>query len=129
MQVKAKIVDENNEPLVGVNVVVLDRNNNPTNVGDATDFDGNFTINNVAINSITTLLKISYLGYNTVVVPVASIVATKGVVKMSPDTTILDGTTVYGTKKNKFNWLWLLLIPASIGVYQLTKEKPKKVIL
>lgn len=44
-------------PLPGVNVVIKD-----TSIGASTDFDGNFTINDVPLNSV---LVVSYLGFLT----------------------------------------------------------------
>lgn len=49
------IEDGSNEPLPGVNVIVKN-----TNVGVTTDFDGNFILDNVAVNAV---LVFSSLGY------------------------------------------------------------------
>ncbi|GAA5220001.1 SusC/RagA family TonB-linked outer membrane protein [Membranihabitans marinus] len=57
-QVTGKIVDVSGEPLIGVNVLVQS-----TNVGTASDFDGNFTLSNVDLNSA--VLVASYIGYKT----------------------------------------------------------------
>lgn len=130
MQVKAKIVDENNEPLVGASVVVLNAVGQPVIngdfvVGDSSDYDGNFVINNAAISSLATLLRISFIGYKTIVIPVASIVATSGVIKMSIDSTILPDTVVYGKKKSIFSLWWL--IPIGIGTaIALSKKEDKQ---
>lgn len=53
--VSGKVVDSAGEPLIGVNVVVKG-----TNQGYITDVDGNYTINNIADNSV---LIFSYVGY------------------------------------------------------------------
>lgn len=126
MQVKAKILDEFQQEIIGANVVVLNPSGTPTTVGGYTDFDGYFYINNPAISSITTLIRISAIGYKTITIPVATIVATKNIIVLQTDTTVLNETVVYGSKKMKFNWLWLL-IPAAYATYELTKTQPKKV--
>lgn len=129
MQVKAKIVDENNEPLVGASVVVLNAVGQPVSngdfvVGDSSDFDGNFVINNAAISSLATLLRISFIGYKTTVIPVASIAATSGIIKMYVDSTSLTNTDVYGKPKNKFSLWWL--IPIAIGTAIAVSKKEEK---
>ena len=55
--VTGNVKDDLGEPIIGASVLVKGTNN-----GSITDFDGNFTINNVDINSI---LEISYVGYVT----------------------------------------------------------------
>lgn len=131
MQVKAKIVNENNEPLPGANVVVLNAIGQPTIgndgfvIGDDADFDGIFSINNAAIYSPATLLKISYVGYKTIIIPVDSIVATAGVIKMNVDSKVLSNTDVYGKKKSKFNWWWII-IPIGIGTIIANSKADKK---
>lgn len=54
-QVSGKITDENNEPLIGVNVVVEN-----SSKGTSTDFDGMYTLNDVDDDAT---LVISYIGY------------------------------------------------------------------
>lgn len=56
-QISGKIIDNNNEPLPAVSVLVKG-----TQKGAETDFDGNFTINNVSGNQT---LVISSIGYKT----------------------------------------------------------------
>lgn len=58
INVSGTVIDSNsNQPLPGVNILVKN-----TSKGATTDFDGNFTINDVSINSV---LEFSYLGYVT----------------------------------------------------------------
>ena len=57
IEVSGTITDNNNIPLPGVNVLVKN-----TTKGTSTDFDGNFTLSDVAVNSI---LTISYIGFQT----------------------------------------------------------------
>ncbi|GAA5224744.1 SusC/RagA family TonB-linked outer membrane protein [Membranihabitans marinus] len=56
------VVDENNEPLIGVNVLVKGTAN-----GTSTDFDGNFALKDVASDAV---LLVSYIGYLSQEVPV-----------------------------------------------------------
>lgn len=53
-QVTGQVVDETGEPLIGATVTV------GAGTGAVTDFDGNFTLQNVAEDAV---LKISYIGY------------------------------------------------------------------
>ncbi len=55
--VSGTVKDNTDMPLLGVNVIVKN-----TAKGTSTDFDGNFTLNNVSVNSI---LEFSYVGYQT----------------------------------------------------------------
>lgn len=58
INVSGTVTDSNsNQPLPGVNILVKN-----TSKGATTDFDGNFAINDVSINSV---LEFSYLGYVT----------------------------------------------------------------
>lgn len=52
--IKGTVKDSHGEPMIGVSVMVGDK------TGAITDLDGNFTLNNVAPNSV---LNISYIGY------------------------------------------------------------------
>lgn len=58
------VVNTENEPLIGVNVLVKG-----TGLGTATDFDGRFTLENIDENAT---LVLSYIGYQTQEVEVAS---------------------------------------------------------
>src|SRR5690606_17553252 len=58
INVNGTVTDSNsNQPLLGVNILVKN-----TSKGATSDFDGNFTINDVPLNSV---LEFSYLGYVT----------------------------------------------------------------
>ncbi len=60
-RITGQVVDKiSNEPLPGVNVIIVD-----TPVGAATDIDGYFTIENVQVG--TYRLKASYVGYNSLI--------------------------------------------------------------
>jgi hypothetical protein len=51
-----RVLDENNQPLIGANIVLL-----KTNFGVSTDTYGKFFLNNVPVGKYT--LKVSYIGY------------------------------------------------------------------
>src|SRR5690554_3918129 len=53
--IQGNVTDENNVPLLGVNVLVKNESR-----GTTTDFDGNFTLNNVSPGEI---LQFSYVGF------------------------------------------------------------------
>lgn len=56
--ITGKVTDVNNEPMIGVTIVVKD-----TNTGTVTDMNGNFSL---TVNSPDDVISISYLGYKTV---------------------------------------------------------------
>lgn len=62
--VQGNVTDENNIPLLGVNVLIKNESR-----GTTTDFDGNFTLNNITPG---TVLQFSYLGFITQEVEVTS---------------------------------------------------------
>lgn len=81
--VKGKIVDENGEPLIGVNVAV-----DGTTTGTITDFDGNFSMSAFANST----LKVSYIGYATQLVTVSDKEFYS--ITMRPDNEVLDEVVV-----------------------------------
>jgi hypothetical protein len=120
MQVSGIILDDLGVPLPGTHVEVQGNKN----IGDTTDFDGKFIINNQAVTP-TTLLAISYLGFKTLYIN-ASFFGGKQPIKMVIDSTVLKPTTIYGYKKPSYWWLLLLALP--IG-YHLRKKNPKKITI
>lgn len=75
-KIKGKIVDSfSQEPIAGATVVII--NSNPV-LGTTSDIDGNFIIKNVPIGRYD--LKISYLGYETVIKPEVIVTSAKEVV-------------------------------------------------
>lgn len=82
-----------NDPLPGVNVVIKN-----TTKGSSTDFDGNFTIQDVPINSV---LVVTYLGYQTQEIKVLN--AQPINIVLVEDAEALDEIVVigYGTQKKK----------------------------
>ncbi len=57
INLSGKVTDQNGEPLIGVNVLV-----EGTNKGASTDFNGNFTLEDIDENAV---LIFSYIGYQT----------------------------------------------------------------
>ena len=93
IDVEGMVVDQNGEPLIGVNIQVKG-----TEKGSFTDFDGRFTLANIEEDDI---LVFSYLGYTTQEVPVdgrASIDVT-----LQSDSELLEGVVIsaYGTKQKR----------------------------
>lgn len=96
--IKGQIIDENNEPLIGVSVTVKGANT----IGTITDFDGNYTLD---VPAGKNSLEISYIGYKTQEITIGK--NTQLNIKMQPDTQTLDEVVVvgYGTvKKERFDW-------------------------
>ncbi|MDE6822183.1 SusC/RagA family TonB-linked outer membrane protein [Bacteroides acidifaciens] len=81
--VKGKIVDENGEPLIGVNVAI-----DGTTTGTITDFDGNFSMSAFANST----LKVSYIGYATQLIAIAN--KDFYSITMRPDNEVLDEVVV-----------------------------------
>ena len=96
-QVTGQVVDETGEPLIGATVAVWTQDKQTFGLaGTVTDFDGNFTIQNVPENA---LLHISYVGYQDLEVSVSG--KTQFNVTMKPDDKVIDEVVVigYGVQK------------------------------
>ena len=85
-KVTGTVVDATGEPVIGASVIVKGTTN-----GTVTDFNGNFTINNVPANGS---LEISYIGFKTQQVAVAG--KTSVSVTMQEDNALLDEVVVVG---------------------------------
>ena len=83
----------NNTPLPGVNILIKE-----TSTGTSTDFDGNFTLQNV---SVGTILTISYIGFQPKEVTVVN--SNPLLIYLEEDTQSLDEVVVigYGTSTKK----------------------------
>lgn len=90
-KITGHVVDDTNEPLIGASILVVG-----TSTGVITDLDGNF---NIIVPSGVTALQISYVGYETVTVPVPS--GNTVNVKMKSDAQMLSDVVVigYGTQR------------------------------
>src|SRR5690625_1915258 len=89
--VEGKVVDQEGEPLIGVNIQVKG-----SNKGTATDFDGRFTLEDIDENAV---LVVSYIGYQIQEVPVSG--KSKLEIVMASDSQLLDEVVVvgYGTQR------------------------------
>ncbi len=89
--VTGTVVDDANDPLIGVGVLVKG-----TTTGTTTDFDGNFSL---AVPQEATELEVSYLGFvtQTVTIPESGTIN----VQMKPDSELLSDVVVigYGTTR------------------------------
>jgi hypothetical protein len=77
--IRGVVVDENNDPMIGVTVIVAG-----TTTGTATDIDGKFTLS-VPLNA--TALEFSYIGYQRTTVPITGNVIN---LQMMPDINLMD---------------------------------------
>lgn len=84
--VKGQVFDETGEPVIGANVVVQG-----TTIGMITDIDGNFQLNNVALNSV---LQISYIGYESQTVTFTGQSFIR--ITLAEDTQLLEEVVVIG---------------------------------
>jgi iron complex outermembrane receptor protein len=91
--ISGKVVDESNEPLIGVTVSIQG-----TTVGTITDIDGNYSIN-VPSGQENGTVVFSFIGYGTVTMPVPA--SGKLNIQMQPEDTQLGEVVAigYGTKR------------------------------
>lgn len=89
--VSGTVTDQDGEPLIGVNIQVKG-----SDKGTATDFDGNFILEDIDENAV---LVVSYIGYQTQEVAVSG--RSELTVTLSSDAQLLDEVVVvgYGTQK------------------------------
>lgn len=85
-QIKGKVLDESNEPLIGANIIVVGTSN-----GTTTDFDGNFMLK---VDEFPATLEISSVGYATQQKKVSS--AGNVNVIMEEDATSLEEVVITG---------------------------------
>ena len=92
--VSGNVVDSTGEPIIGGTVRVKG-----SQVGTATDIDGNYTLNNIPSDAT---LIFSYIGYNPQEI-IASDTAALSIVKLIEDTQVLDEVVVvgYGVQKKR----------------------------
>src|SRR5690625_575594 len=95
INIRGMVVDDNDEPLIGVNIQVKGTNKG-TNKGTTTDFDGIFIIDGVEESAV---LVVSYIGFQTVEIEVEGRQYIE--IVMKPDSQLLDEVVVvgYGTQK------------------------------
>ena len=91
--IKGKVVDEADEPLIGVSVLLKG-----VGIGTVTDFDGNFTLN---VPAGEKTVEFSYIGYKSQIVTLTA--SNQINVRLMPDTQALDEVVVvgYGTMKKR----------------------------
>src|SRR5699024_9949888 len=91
IDVSGTVSDEEGNPLIGVNIQVKG-----TTKGTSTDFDGNFTLEDVDENAV---LVISYIGYQTQEVEVSG--KSNLSITLTSDSQLLDEVVVvgYGTRE------------------------------
>src|SRR5690625_638451 len=86
INIRGMVVDDNDEPLIGVNIQVKG-----TNKGTTTDFDGIFIIDGVEESAV---LVVSYIGFQTVEIEVEGRQYIE--IVMKPDSQLLDEVVVVG---------------------------------
>ena len=91
-EITGTVLDENKEPLIGVNIVIKD---NP-GLGTITNVDGQFRIKATAYQ----VLVFSYIGYDKMEVPIAGNKVIN--IQMKPSSnSVLDEVTITGTGVQK----------------------------
>ncbi|WP_236980356.1 SusC/RagA family TonB-linked outer membrane protein [Membranihabitans maritimus] len=91
ININGTVISPAGEPLIGVNVLVKG-----TDKGTATDFEGNFTLEDVDEQAV---LVVSYIGYQTQEIPVAG--KSKITITLLEDSQTLDEVVVVGYGKQK----------------------------
>lgn len=129
--VTGTVVDENNEPMIGVSV----RMASDKTVGIRTDTDGKFSLNNVSDAQIE--LTLSYVGYETQTVKYPSNEAMRDVsdvtIHMSLSSEVLDDVVVPGcrnelnVKKTLFDQTIKKCFPAECKSKRYTLKNPRTV--
>jgi len=84
--VSGTIMDQDGEPLIGVNIQIKG-----SNKGTSTDFDGNFTLEDIDENAV---LVVSYIGYQTQEIALAG--ESNLEIVMESDSQLLDEVVVIG---------------------------------
>lgn len=92
-QVTGMVTDQSGETLIGVNILVEGTNN-----GTSTNFSGEFTLNDINLN--TAVLLVSYIGYKSITIPVEG--RPNISIILEEDSEVLDEVVVvgYGTQKS-----------------------------
>lgn len=93
--ITGKVVDNNNIPLIGVNLII-----NNLKIGTQTDIDGNFLIKNIPVGSKK--LLISYVGYKTKLINIAVPSNNLNIILFEGNE-LLQEIIVETNRKNKFS--------------------------
>lgn len=93
-KITGTVIDSKGEPIIGASVVVKG-----TSTGTITDFDGNYSLNDVPENA---LLSVSYIGYQGVEIHATNSKSLNQII-LKEDTKLLDEVVVvgYGTMEKK----------------------------
>ncbi|MBS9460909.1 TonB-dependent receptor [Flagellimonas sp. 389] len=93
------VVDGNNEPLMGVNLMVLN-----TAIGGQTDSDGSFSITGIPTGD--NVLKLSYLGFRSREINITIVSGANenlGTIVLYEGNEVLNEVVVQGERRNKFS--------------------------
>jgi hypothetical protein len=124
MKIIAFVLDTNNNPLVGVNVLVIN-NGVKTNLGAATDVNGKFIIDSTLLTN-SSVLQVSYVGFQTRNITIPELVDENFNIYLLDTGIQGNESEVIGTapKTKKSNsWLWLLLFGTGIAVAASQNKK------
>ena len=88
-----RVVDETQAPIPFANVVLLNANDSAFVAGTTTDTDGSFSLTG---NTAKPIIKISYLGYKTLVLDAAG--GDLGTIALEPEATMLGEVVVKGQR-------------------------------
>lgn len=122
MRIIAYVTDTNNNPLNGVNVLVVN-NGIKTSVGAATDANGKFIIDSTLLTN-SSILQVSYVGFQTRNITIPEIVDENFNIYLLETGIQGNESIVTGTKPKKSgSWWWLILVAAGVAVAASTEEE------
>jgi len=127
MRIIAYVTDTNNEPLFGVNILVIN-GGVKTTIGTATDENGKFIIDSSLLTN-SSVLQVSYVGFQTRNVTIPELVDENFNIYLLETGIQGQEAEIIGTKpktKKSRSWLWLLLFGGAIAVAASSEEKPVK---
>lgn len=123
MKIIAFVLDTNNNPLVGVNVIVVN-DGVKTTVGAATDENGKFIIDNSLLTN-NSILQVTYVGFQERNITIPELVDENFNIYLLDIGIQGQESEIIGTKpksKKSNSWLWLLLFGTSVAIAASSKK-------
>lgn len=128
MRIIAYVTDTNNEPLFGVNILVIN-GGVKTTVGAATDENGKFIIDSSLLTN-SSVLQVSYVGFQTRNITIPELVDENFNIYLLETGYVLGDAEIIGIKpktKKSNSWLWLLLFGTGV-VIASSSDKEEKIV-
>lgn len=123
MKIIAYVTDTNNEPLFGVNILVIN-NGVKTTVGAATDENGKFIIDNSLLTN-NSILQVTYVGFQERNITIPELVDENFNIYLLDIGIQGQEHEIIGIKpksKKSNSWLWLLLLGTGVAIAASSKK-------